>query len=1322
MEYKSSFNNQLRKEITARAVMNKEIKSLQENIDINFEEIYNADMEIKRIKKVILKRKKKNRTYTDLTLKVNKLNISKTNLKNKIDALKQIISHIEQAKEEVKLKIKQLKKKIKNLPVENPFDFTDYVEKQKEENEIDLGLFIELAEENKIIYNQVPINTLIEDMEKLKNGFFTNGYFTLGEEGEIDTNRFFKDSDELAKFIDKILDKYDNHPSIYYTGNIYRYFKNYKRINRSEHGRGANEFNNIEEYNGNNCYIPSGNGCFLKCINYIFKRDFSIEYFEFIKSYKRRPNVMSRCRIPEFCNRYKIDIGIYDLNKQRILPRTVNQRDKCVHIHRNHYCVIWKKNRKDSLLNGVKEVDENFRYVKNKINEDNLKQRIRYRFPKYEKIDQLKNVFVFDLETQNDQEFAEAYAAGLYDVNRLSHRWHRDLTPHELVIERKNVTVFDASNGNCIMNMLKYISENYEGDERTYIDREGDEIVSSYRLLLVAHNSSGFDSWVVLNSLIKEITDLKIIKTARGLISLSFRCGVKIVNSVEVHQYVKFTCSKSHIKGSLEKIGKEYGLQPKLLKGEMDHSIINKNNFVKLRHIWEPYLITDVLCLAFIYARHSMEMQKMTGFGIKDCLTEASLGWKCFGTYNKNREFYTFNDKYVRDFIRKSIKGGRVGAFNRYFESNQCEEILNTIKKHLKINDNEISNIIDKYLKYINTKRNEFKLEFENGEKDYRKINNKELDKFLERKLGELNISKELQKINKDDLLVSYDFNSLYPSAQIDKDSNWPKIETAYPFKKFMNDAICTLFNSGRWNELNRSAFLTIKYHNPENLIFQHLPVKEKINNPYKNNRLEEINRMRNGIIIDTLTSVDIVEIVKYGGEILEVYEGFFCYNLEFNPYTEFVTDMFQKRDLFKSQGKDLLQNLAKKIGLSVYGGNIRKDINEEYKCVTENWMRENFDDRVKEWFPLKNGNLIVKLEDDEGVDDFDKAKSINTMPSHFGSYILSHSKRLMNSVIKQIDGFYNNNIYYTDTDSLYIHKKYWSTLVEKGFVGKTLGLGKNDYGNSGIFYAWFLAPKIKYCLVIDDFGIISAKRTFNGYSEEHRMIKLEEYISLSEGKTVSGRFSIDWTKTFEGIKIPHRKQNCSECDNRKFCNDCGEKPKKNCFNCEMEKACDPCLNLISQKKNYSTDINTLKRKPPNEYHQMLPHYEGVYEPKQNNINFESAKEILMKEDYKMVAKRRFERIYTALESMDYTKYEDISENKEIFIYGIKHVKTDKIDNYILIGCESDELYENDKLFNFWSNKYINNEIEKRNFQISGWPFITLVKRNNFFKIQGIIS
>ena len=33
----------------------------------------------------------------------------------------------------------------------------------------------------------------------------------------------------------------------------------------------------------------------------------------------------------------------------------------------------------------------------------------------------------------------------------------------------------------------------------------------------------------------------------------------------------------------------------------------------------------------------------------------------------------------------------------------------------------------------------------------------------------------------------------------------------------------------------------------------------------------------------------------------------------------------------------------------------------------------------------------------------------------------------------------------------------------------------------------------------------------------------------------------------------------------------------------------------------------------------MFPYYVGKYEPMQNNIDFESAKKILMKEDNKMV-------------------------------------------------------------------------------------------------------
>ena len=77
------------------------------------------------------------------------------------------------------------------------------------------------------------------------------------------------------------------------------------------------------------------------------------------------------------------DIEIYDLKSKQTLYRPVIQRNMCLYIQKNQYCVLWKKNRKDSLLNGVGEIEAIFKNVKNKINEDNLSRRI-YR-PRNEK-------------------------------------------------------------------------------------------------------------------------------------------------------------------------------------------------------------------------------------------------------------------------------------------------------------------------------------------------------------------------------------------------------------------------------------------------------------------------------------------------------------------------------------------------------------------------------------------------------------------------------------------------------------------------------------------------------------------------------------------------------------------------------------------------------------------------------------------------------------------------------------------------------------------------------------------------------------------------
>ena len=145
---------------------------------------------------------------------------------------------------------------------------------------------------------------------------------------------------------------------------------------------------------------------------------------------------MTRCRIPEFCERYNVVIGICNLRSERFFPRSVIRRNMCLCIRKIHFCVIWKINRKDSFLKTVREKERNFKNVKNKRDEENLGQRIRYRFAKHETMDQLEYVFVFNLEIYNDQKFAEAYAVGSYDVDRLRDKWVRDLTPEEIQAKR----------------------------------------------------------------------------------------------------------------------------------------------------------------------------------------------------------------------------------------------------------------------------------------------------------------------------------------------------------------------------------------------------------------------------------------------------------------------------------------------------------------------------------------------------------------------------------------------------------------------------------------------------------------------------------------------------------------------------------------------------------------------------------------------------------------------------------------------------------------------------------------------------------------------
>ena len=110
-----------------------------------------------------------------------------------------------------------------------------------------------------------------------------------------------------------------------------------------------------------------------------------------------------------------------------------------------------------------------------------------------------------------------------------------------------------------------------------------------------------------------------------------------------------------------------------------------------------------------------------------------------------------------------------------------------------------------------------------------------------------------------------FDAVSFYPSAMWDEKTIYPRIETGHTYTKDMDNEIVHNFIFGNFTE--ESVILKTKFYNPKNLFVHYVPVKER------ENEIEN-KHMRNGFIIDTLTSVDVQEIVKIGGKVKEIYEG----------------------------------------------------------------------------------------------------------------------------------------------------------------------------------------------------------------------------------------------------------------------------------------------------------------------------------------------------------------------------------------------------------------------------------------------------------------
>ena len=469
----------------------------------------------------------------------------------------------------------------------------------------------------------------------------------------------FRNMDDFEAYINAIDEGYNAEDAMF-IGYVYKInTPKFNKVNRNQYGNGCDFKHEIIEYQGNNCFIPTRGYYFIKCINYLTGRDYKQQYLDFIRIEKRRSNIITKARIQPYCRAKNINLGYYD--GERVFPRSVTNRNSALFLYNNHFCLIWKAE-SVSFIQAIQELKDNFKIVDNFITEENVNSHFKYEFIPKKIESHLTNLFVYDLETHNTDR-DRPYVFCFYRLSKLAGRYNLDLTLDEIEKYKKDTIAFAGDN--CVEKALDFCLK-FRGDE--YKDKKGK--VVEYNLQLHAHNGSGFDTWIVLNNLPCDKRIVNIIKNGKGNIELKVFNGYiqSKTSTKQIPQYLHFRCGMTHLNYSLKKLGKTFKLQKELLKTEINHDDVDGDNYKVKIDEWLRYVKNDVLCTAFSYARYIKAMEEVIGFSRKDCLSVPGLALKYFNSLRTEEDdpIYTYNDKYMRDFVRKAAYDGRVCAFNQY--------------------------------------------------------------------------------------------------------------------------------------------------------------------------------------------------------------------------------------------------------------------------------------------------------------------------------------------------------------------------------------------------------------------------------------------------------------------------------------------------------------------------------------------------------------------------------------------------------------------------------------------------------------------------------
>ena len=267
-----------------------EISKTIKNIDTVKELVYKIKEELK---KNDLSKSKKNKLESKLLKQENNLKTLNKTLNNLSSLL------------ETRIKINHT-----DTNENNPFDFSDI---KFDNDEIDLGEYLNIIENNIVKFENDDIRKVLDNVTDVYP-FILKGELKINDNESSMINAFFSNRDALIERIEKINERYDETVAITFTGIVIKYTKSFNKIHRSFYGTGCHSFKKIVEYRGNLCYIPEQNECFRKCLEFIYKKDFTEKYHVFIKNSKTTKNIMTSAKIQPFCKKYGINLGVYNKN------------------------------------------------------------------------------------------------------------------------------------------------------------------------------------------------------------------------------------------------------------------------------------------------------------------------------------------------------------------------------------------------------------------------------------------------------------------------------------------------------------------------------------------------------------------------------------------------------------------------------------------------------------------------------------------------------------------------------------------------------------------------------------------------------------------------------------------------------------------------------------------------------------------------------------------------------------------------------------------------------------------------------------------------